>query len=87
MVKLFYVSVHYYLCQKFRFDILFQYRFHGRYGVNISHIILRLDTDSSLSSFGGGFELMKAGGDKDGFWSLFESGIQCVSTPTAPSRV
>jgi hypothetical protein len=38
MVKLFYVSVHYYPYQKFRSDILFQYRFHGRYGVNISHI-------------------------------------------------
>ena len=27
------------------------------------------------SSFGGGFELMKAGGDKDGIWALMGSGM------------
>ncbi|KAH9983064.1 high nitrogen upregulated cytochrome P450 monooxygenase 2 [Russula compacta] len=26
-------------------------------------------------AFGGGFELMKAGGDKDGLWAIFESGL------------
>jgi len=26
-------------------------------------------------AFGGGFELMKAGGDKEGFWALFEAGL------------
>jgi hypothetical protein len=36
----------------------------------------------TLSSFGGGFELMKAGGDKDGIWTLFESAILCVSAPS-----
>jgi len=35
-------------------------------------------------SFGGGFELMKAGGDKDGIWTLLESGLQCV-IPSARS--
>lgn len=30
------------------------------------------------SSFGGGFELMKAGGDKDGIWDIMESGMQYV---------
>ena len=34
------------------------------------------DTDSSLSRFGGGFELMKDGGDKDGIWTLLESSLQ-----------
>ena len=38
-----------------------------------------------LSRFGGGFELMKAGGDKDDVWALFESGIQCVSVCTEPT--
>jgi hypothetical protein len=37
---------------------------------------------ASLSSFGGGFELMKAGGDKDGVWTLLESAILCVSAPS-----
>jgi len=37
-----------------------------------------------LSSFGGGFELMKDGGDKDGIWALFESGIRCVPVPSPP---
>jgi hypothetical protein len=37
-----------------------------------------------LSSFGGGFELMKAGGDKDGVWTLLESSVLCVSAPSPP---
>ena len=32
-----------------------------------------------LSSFGGGFELMKAGGDKEGIWALMGSGMQYVT--------
>jgi hypothetical protein len=35
------------------------------------------------SSFGGGFELMKAGGDKDGIWALMESGMQYVTVHIA----
>lgn len=30
------------------------------------------------SSFGGGFELMKAGGDKEGIWTLMGSGMRYV---------
>jgi len=30
---------------------------------------------------------MKAGGDKDGFWTLFESGLQCVSVLVHRLRV
>jgi len=30
---------------------------------------------------------MKAGGDKEGFWALFEAGLQCVSTLSARPRV
>lgn len=46
------------------------------------------------SSFGGGFELMKAGGDKDGIWAILESGMQyvtvsgnplCISVPSLAS--
>jgi hypothetical protein len=36
-------------------------------------------------SFGGGFELMKASGDKDGIWTLMESGLQYVTVPSASS--
>ena len=28
------------------------------------------------SSFGGGFEMMKAGGDQDGLWTLLLDGLQ-----------
>jgi|HubBroStandDraft_1064217.scaffolds.fasta_scaffold1889253_2 hypothetical protein len=35
------------------------------------------------SSFGGGFELMKAGGDKDGIWALMESGMQYATVHIA----
>jgi len=31
-----------------------------------------------FSSFGGGLELMKAGGDKDGIWILLHAGLRCV---------
>ena len=37
-----------------------------------------------LSSFGGGFELMKAGGDEDGIWALLESAVLCVSALSLP---
>ena len=87
MVELFYVRLDHHRRPKLCSDVLLQYRFHGRYGVNISHIIPRPNTDSSSSSFGGGFELMKAGGDKEGFWALFEAGLQCVSTLSALPRV
>ena len=29
-----------------------------------------------ISSFGGGFELMRHGGDKDGLWMMIESGLR-----------
>lgn len=53
--------------------------------MSISRTIIRLDTDSSSSSFGGGFELMKTGGDKDGIWTLMESGLRYVIARSAPS--
>jgi hypothetical protein len=31
---------------------------------------------SVYTSFGGGFELMKAGGDNDGIWTIIESGLR-----------
>jgi Cytochrome P450 len=40
---------------------------------------VQIDADSIQPSFGGGFELMKAGGDVDGIWALFESSIQYAS--------
>ena len=36
--------------------------------------------DSACLRFGGGFELMKDGRDTNGFWTLIESGLWCVST-------
>ncbi len=38
------------------------------------------DADSTSLSFGGGFEIMKAGRDIDGLWTLLESGIWYVPT-------
>jgi hypothetical protein len=33
-----------------------------------------------FSSFGGGFELMKAGGDEEGIWTLLQTGLLFVLT-------
>ncbi|KAH9167157.1 high nitrogen upregulated cytochrome P450 monooxygenase 2 [Lactarius sanguifluus] len=35
-----------------------------------------VDADSTHLSFGGGFEMMKAGRDVDGLWTLLESGVR-----------
>ena len=35
--------------------------------------------DINLPSFGGGFELMKAGGDNDGIWTLIGSHLRYIS--------
>lgn len=51
--------------------------------MSVSRTAISLDTDSISSSFGGGFELMKAGRDNDGIWALMESGLQYVTVPRA----
>jgi len=61
--------------------------FMGDMAYNVPHCILGPNTDPTLSSFGGGFELMKDGGDKEGIWALFESGLQCVSALGPSLRV
>ena len=44
--------------------------------MNVFAHSLNTNTDFSLYRFGGGFELMDAGGDKDGIWTIMESGLQ-----------
>ena len=46
----------------------------------VSHFSDGAKTDWSLFRFGGGFELMKAGRDDDGFWTLLESNLWYVPT-------
>jgi len=79
MVELFYMRAKHHHQAKLNSDVGLQYRFHGRYGVNVLHCILGPNTDATLSSFGGGFELMRTRGDKDSVWAILESGLQCVS--------
>ena len=84
MVKLFYVRFNYRPRRYFRSDILFRTDFMGDMAY-IAFTRFRDNTDSSLLSFGGGFELMEAGGDKDGIWSILKSGMQYVTIPSASS--
>ena len=87
MVELFYVRAKHHHRAKLDSDVGLQYRFHGRYGVNVPHCILGPNADATLSSFGGGFELMKTRGDKDGVWAILESGLQFVSALGPSLRV
>jgi hypothetical protein len=84
MVKLFYVRFNYSPHQYLHSDFLLLeqtlwviWRKWLAQGSKTKFLIL-------VSSFGGGFELMEAGGDKDGIWAILESGLQYVTVPNAP---